>query len=94
MRETVRHWNPRTEEWETGSARTAPAPARPARQSKPGRPVSLSGLSAGAPLPASWRDTAYAPSSGFADMRTYVKPATMRTRRAPVSPWSDAATIP
>jgi len=53
----------------------------PARARRDGAPVNRDGLSTGSPLPAWWRDTAYAPGEPLADARTYVKPPAMRTHR-------------
>jgi len=87
MTETCQHWNPLAGEWETVTVEVTPEPVRPrrsrARRSRrPGAACDLAGLSDSAPFPDWWRDTAYAPSDGLADMRTFVKPAAIRTHRA------------
>jgi hypothetical protein len=89
--ETCRRWNPRAGEWETTTAEIPPGPRRrPAvkRARTAGKPRDLSGLSGGAPLPDWWRDTAFAPSAGFADTRTFIKPPAIRTHRTPVAAFS------
>jgi len=94
--ETCRRWNAVAGEWETMTVEITPEPRRRARsrtrsRRRQGSPRDLAGLSAGSPLPAWWRDTAYAPSDGFADMRTYVKPSAIRTHRAAIAaPASDS----
>jgi hypothetical protein len=81
----IRLWDAMAGEWKTVTVDVAPEPRRrgTVRRAKiVGRPRDASGLSAGSPLPAWWRDTAYADMGPLADMRTWVKPAAMRTHRA------------
>jgi len=84
--ETVRTWDPVAREWRTATVPVTAGPVHRARPARPARrtgaPVNYAGLSSGSPLPP-MSDTAYAPCDGFADMRTWVKPATMQTHRAP-----------
>lgn len=79
-------WNAQAGEWQTVTVEvevtSAPRRRNRARSRRRGQPRDLSGLSDGSPLPAWWRDTAYAPGGPLADLRTYVKPAAMKTRRA------------
>jgi hypothetical protein len=85
--EPCRQWNPCAGEWQTVKVEiTQPEPRRRRtsqhRAVRHGEPRDLSGLSNGSPLPAWWRDTAYAPPEPLADMRTWSKPPAMRTHRA------------
>ena len=84
--ETIRQYDIHAREWRTVTVPAAPMPRahNRARTRQPGRPVDYTGLSAGSPLPM-LADTAFAPGESLADMRTYVKPATMRTHRAIVT---------
>jgi hypothetical protein len=98
MHEIVRQYNPWAGEWQAVTVEVSPDPARrPSRAStrrpaRHGSPRDLTGLSDGSPLPAWWRDTAYAPMGPLADLRTYVKPSAMRTRRPAVVMPSGLAT--
>jgi hypothetical protein len=83
--ETCRLWDAWAGEWKTVTVDVTPEPRRrgAVRRTKiAGAPRDTAGLSAGSPLPAWWRDTAYADMGPLADMRTWVKPASMRTHRA------------
>src|SRR5690348_10134713 len=85
MTEPCRIWNAQAGEWQTIQVEVPQEPRRRGqsrRAIRHGQPRDLSGLSDGSPLPAWWRDTAYAPGDPLADLRTYVKPAVMRTHRA------------
>jgi len=89
MSELVPQWDPRAGEWRTVAVEVSPEPVRRRRTRKrasvrTGAPRDLAGLSAGSPLPAWWRDTAFAPGEPLADMRTYVKPPAVRTHRPAV----------
>lgn len=83
LTEDIRQWDAIAREWVTVRVPATPAPkpasrrrARPARDRLPlESPV--------APISAWWRDTAFADQGPLADLRTYVKPAAMRTHRAP-----------
>lgn len=86
--ETVRVWDARAQIWNTVTvpAYGPPKPRRRKRTTAPrrGLPRDDSGLSGGSPFAASLAYTAYDQewSGPLADMRTWVKPATMRTHRA------------
>ena len=85
--ETTRQYDPRAGEWRDVRIEMPDAPRR-RRTSRRGTvrrgaPRDLTGLSDGSPIPAWWRDTAFYDMGPLPDARTYVKPATMRTRRAP-----------
>lgn len=86
MTEDIRVWDAVTHEYRTVRSEVPDQPRRRGRASrKPvrrGAPRDLTGLSDSSPLPAWWRDTAYAPAGPLADMRTWVKPSAMRTHRA------------
>ncbi len=84
---SYRRWNAQAGEWETVTVQTTCIPRRKHARKAPRRntPRDLTGLSGGSPLPAWWRDTAYAPGSGFADMRTFIKPETTRTHHKTAS---------
>lgn len=88
--ETCRSWNAQAGEWQDVTIEVPEQPRRRTcrRHTRPGRAVDLAGLAAASPLPDWWRDTAYAPSDGLADMRTYIKTETTRTHRAPVIAWT------
>jgi hypothetical protein len=85
----VRRWNARTCEWVTVTVEASPEPRRRARKRAhgPARPLVLDDVSGSSPLPSWWRDTAYAPTTGWADTRTFIKPSAMRTHGAPVVTW-------
>ncbi len=86
--ETVRRWDASAGEWHDVTLELTPEPVRRKRARRRaashGAPRDLTGLSAGAPLPSWWRDTAYAPGEPLADMRTYLKPPAIRTHRAAI----------
>lgn len=87
MTENIRLWDALAGEYRTMQVEVPDQPGQRGQDAsrakvKRGAPRDTSGLSSGSPIPAWWRDTAYAPSDGFADARTYVKPASMRTHRA------------
>lgn len=88
--EPSRLWNAQAGEWQVirveVEVTSAPRQRRASQRRttrRHGAPRDLAGLSDGSPLPSWWRDTAFAPCDGFADTRTFIKPTTMRTRRAP-----------
>jgi hypothetical protein len=95
--ETVRQYDPRAGEWRTVEVQITPEPRRrrasQRRAPRHGAPRDLTGLSDGSPLPSWWRDTAYAPSDGFADTRTFIKRPAMKTRRAAVVMPADAGQL-
>jgi hypothetical protein len=95
--ETIRQYDPITRDWVTATVPAEPAKRERSarrRQGPPrrGTPRVDTPLSAGAPLPEWWRDTAYAPAAGpagFAGRRDMRRPdrrtATMGTaHRKPV----------
>jgi hypothetical protein len=93
LTETIRQFDVVTREWITVTVPVYGTPRRRTRRRRTprrGLPRDMAGLSAGAPLPEWWRDTAYAPGEPLADMRTYLKEPAMRTHRAaavvPASP--------
>jgi hypothetical protein len=87
--ETVRTWNAMAGEWVTVTI-PVPEQSRPARAARvrTSRPITYvpakwPEASDASPIPAEWRYTAFAPGGPLADLRTWVKPAAMKTRRVP-----------
>jgi hypothetical protein len=85
--ETCQQWNPVAGEWQAVAVEVTPEPRRHARSPRThghrlGTERDLTGLSSGSPLPAWWRDTAYAPGEPLADMRSFIKPSMIKTHRA------------
>ncbi len=81
----VQRYDARAREWRTVTVLTEPEPVRKSRQRvrRPGRACDLASLAPTAPIPADVRYTGFAPCDGFADMRTFLKPATIQTHRKP-----------
>ena len=94
---TIRHWNPYAGEWQDLTVEVPDEPrqrrTRQARTRKPGRPVDLTGLSGGSPIPPWWRDTAWGDTGPLADLRTYVPEPAIRTHRAAVTLPADPGRI-
>ena len=90
------YWNPYAAEWQTLTVKVPDEPRRRRtrrRARRPGRPVDLTGLSAGSPLPAWWRDTAFGDAGPLADMRTYLPEPAIRTHRPAVTLPADPGRI-
>jgi hypothetical protein len=95
---TTPWWNPYAGEWQTITAEIPDEPRKRRtrkRARRPGRPVNMTGLSAGSPLPAYMCDTAFGLTDAgpLADMRTYIKEPAIRTHRAAVTLPADPGRI-
>jgi hypothetical protein len=89
---TVQRFDFATLEWTAVAVAVPDQPARrtrgrrvrkPGQVARRGVPRDMTGVSEGSPIASWWEDTAFAPGTPLADMRSYNKPATMRTSRAP-----------
>jgi hypothetical protein len=96
---TIRQYDPWAGEWRDMHVEVPDEPRRrrtrkrgPARR---GMPRDLSGLSAGSPLPAWWRDTAFGLTDAgpLADMRSYIEAPAIRTHRTAVTLPADPGRI-
>jgi hypothetical protein len=94
---TTPWWNPYAGEWQTITAEIPDEPrkrrTRRARTRRTGRPLDLTGLSAGSPLPAYMCDTAFGDAGPLADLRTYLPEPAIRTHRTAVTLPADPGRI-
>lgn len=83
--ETIRLWDAVAQEYRRVTVTAEPVKRTRTRRVAKQAPAARIPLdNPGAPIPEWWQDTAYAPMGPLADMRTWVKPASMRTHRPAV----------
>lgn len=88
---TIRTYDPIAQEWRTVTVPAAPLQrTRTSQRRRRSRPACTTPLSSGSPIPAWWRDTAFAEQGPLADTRTHIKQPAMRTHRpAGIVPGND-----
>ena len=94
---TTPWWNPHAGEWQALTVEVPDEPrrrrTRQARTRRPGRPVDLTGLSAGSPLPPYMCDTAFGDAGPLADLLRHIPEPAIRTHRAAVTLPADPGRI-